>query len=312
MSQKFLDISFNASHDHKVRVIEYPGQWMQQAELDQLVADLRRVAATVLTAGELKYGVFSGNLDSLSQSAITLVVDRETNRPVAFNALANMDVDLGGKHETVLHLGLVLIDPTVQSRGLSWVLYGLTCILMLFRNGLRPLWLSNVTQVPAVVGLVSSGFSRVFPAPQAPGVGGRSLQHLLLARRIMTDHRHVFGVGPEAGFDEDRFVITDAYTGGSDHLKKTYEEAPKHRDAAYNEFCLRQLDYERGDDVLQLGQIDIATALSYLTREVPPKSAFSLFIFASAVVLQRLALPILHWADTDRSFGILRKRQKLS
>jgi len=284
---------------------------MQQAELDQLDADLRHVAATVLTVGELKYGVFSGDLDCLSQSVITLVADRQTNQPVAFNALVNMDVDLGGSHETVLHLGLVLIDPNVQSRGLSWVLYGLTCILMLLRNGLRPLWLSNVTQVPAVVGLVSSGFSCVFPAPQSPSGGERSLRHLLLARRIMADYRHVFGVGPEAGFDEERFVITDAYTGGSDHLKKTYDDAPKHRDAVYNEFCLQQLDYGRGDDFLQLGQIDISTALSYLTREVPPKSAFSFLIFVSAVVLQRLALPILHWADTDRTFGILRKRQRL-
>jgi len=312
MSRQYLDIVFNSSRKHKVRIIEYPGKWMTDVALDQLVSDLRQVANKTLTEGDLTYGVFSGDRAHLSQSIITLVTRRDDDAPIAFNALAQIDVDLDGRTEPVLHLGLVLIDPDTRSQGLSWILYGLTCVLILFRNGLRPLWLSNVTQVPAVVGLVSNGFARVYPAPHQQDGGRRSLQHLLLARRIMKHHRSVFGVGPEAAFDEERFVITNAYTGGSDHLKKSFANAPKHRDDVYNDFCEKQLDYDRGDDVLQLGQIDIATALSYLTREVPPRSAFSFMILAASAVIQRLALPILHWADVDRPYGILRKRSKAS
>lgn len=312
MSRQYLDITFNASRDHRVRIIEYPGAWMEQDELDRLVGDLRIIAAKTLPQGELNYGVFSGDKDRLAQSIITLVTDRKTDTPIALNALAQMDIPLGNRIEPVLHLGLVLIDPGQQSRGLSWVLYGLTCVLMLLRNGMRPLWLSNVTQVPAVVGLVSTGFARVYPNPDAPDGGRRSLQHLLLARRIMADHRHVFGVGPEAEFDEDQFVIANAYTGGSDHLKKTFEDAPKHRDAAFNDFCANALDYDRGDDVIQLGQIDLATALSYLTREVPAKSALSFLTLAAAAVIQRLALPVLHWSDTGRPYGILRQRSDVT
>ena len=101
----------------------------------------------------------------------------------------------------------------------------------------------------------------------------QSFAHLQLARGIMRAHRAVFGVGDEAGFDEARFVITDAYTGGSDALKKTFEAAPKHRDEQYNAFCARELDYARGDDVLQLGRIDLAGARRYLLREVPRRFA---------------------------------------
>lgn len=36
----------------------------------------------------------------------------------------------------------------------------------------------------------------------------------------MKHQRDAFGVGPEAGFDADSQVITDAYTGGPDNLKK--------------------------------------------------------------------------------------------
>lgn len=308
MSQRHLDISFSVSRTHQVRVLETPGLWMAEGELDTLVGKLRDVASKTLPAGELDYGVLGRDRTRLNTSIVTLVSDKSDDTPMAFNALARMDVDLGHRAENVLHLGLVMVDPHQRSQGLSWVLYGLTCILMLFRNGMRPLWISNVTQVPAVVGIVSSGFAHVFPTPEARRPSERSLIQLLLARRIMADHRHVFGVGADAGFDEDRFVITNAYTGGSDHLKKTFEEAPKHRDAAVNAYCEAELNYDRGDDLLQLGQIDLATALSYLAREVPPRSLAAVFMAALAALLHRVALPIWHWADGSRDYGVLRAR----
>lgn len=307
-SQTFMNLSFSVSRTQRVRVLEAPGLWMTPDELGNLVGQLRTVAAKTLPAGELEYGVLGGDRSRLDSAIVTLVTEKADDTPVAFNALARMDVDLGHRRENVLHLGLVMVDPHKRSQGLSWVLYGLTCILVLFRNGMRPVWISNVTQVPAVVGIVSSGFSAVFPRPDAALRDDRSLAHLLLARRIMKDHRHVFGVGEEAGFEEDRFVITNAYTGGSDHLKKTYEDAPKHRDAAVNEFCRTELDYERGDDVLQLGQIDLPNALSYLAREVPPRSFAAVAMAMLAALLNRLALPVWHWFDGTHDFGILRAR----
>ena len=140
-------------------------------------------------------------------------------------------------------------------------------------------------------------------------VPARSFAHLQLARGIMREHRAVFGVGAEAGFDETRFVITDAYTGGSDALKKTYDVAPKHRDEQYNAFCARELDYARGDDVLQLGRVDLAGARRYLQREVPAGSLPALLAASAVLALQRLMLPVVHWMDDTRTFGTLRPRR---
>lgn len=61
------------------------------------------------------------------------------------------------------------------------MLYGLTCSLLFVRNRFRPLWVSNVTQVPAVVGMVSDMLSDVWPKPAADR---RRLDHVFLARRI--------------------------------------------------------------------------------------------------------------------------------
>jgi hypothetical protein len=194
----------------------------------------------------------------------------------------------------------------VRGQGLSWVLYGLTALVLFARDGLRPKWISNVTQVPAVAGMVGDTFSDVYPSPQ-PG-SRQSFAHLQLGRGIMARHRAVFGVDVEAGFDEVRFVITDAYTGGSDALKKSFEVAPKHRNTIYNTFCERELDYIRGDDVLQIGRIDLAGARRYLTSEVPSGSLPALLAASAVLALQRLVLPLIHWLDDRRPFGPLRPR----
>src|SRR5919204_4268426 len=248
--QPAIDLTLRTHTGLTTRIVESPGLSLSQHDLDELVSQLRTVAGKTLPAGDLTYGIFSGERERLSRAILTLISEEATGRPIAFNALSVMEVELDGEPVEVTHLGLVMVDPDVQGQGLSWVLYGLTALVLFVRDGLRPKWISNVTQVPSVVGMVSETFSDVYPSPQ-PGAR-QSFAHLQLARGIMARHRAVFGVGEEAGFDEARFVITNAYTGGSGALQKKFDAAPKHRDEQYNAWCARELDYLRGDDLLQI------------------------------------------------------------
>jgi len=306
LSQPTIDLTLRTHAGLRTRIVERPGLSLQKSEFDALVSQLRVVAARTLPQQSLTYGIFSGEPERLARAVVTLISEEDSGRPIAFNALSVMDVVLDGEPVDVTHLGLVMVDPDVRGQGLSWVLYGLTALVLFARDGLRPKWISNVTQVPAVVGMVSQTFSDVYPSP-LPGAR-QSFAHLQLARCIMTQHRAVFGVGEEAGFDEARSVITNAYTGGSDALKKTFDAAQKHRSAIYNDFCERELDYSRGDDVLQLGRIDLAGARRYLLREVPHGSLPSLLMASAMLALQRLVLPIAYWMDDTRTFGTLRPR----
>lgn len=302
--QRQLDLSIRAGDGFYARIIERPGLWMSGAEITGVMRDLSAVAQAASHQGLPSYGLFSGTRESLEATVITLIYRRADHAPVAFNAMPVIRLSLAGKRVDVLHLGLVMVHPDVRGQGLSWVLYGLTCFFLFLRNQLRPLWISSVTQVPAVVGMVVETFSQVFPSPGA-GVR-RALKQQLIASEIMTHHRHVFGVGPEAGFDVERFVITNAYTGGSDSLKKSLAEASPHRDPVYQAFCAQELDYERGDDLLQIGQIDLAAARRYLMDAVPKSALLQLAVTGLLVAAQRLLLPVLHWFDTKRPFGILR------
>ena len=305
-AQAHIDLTLRTHAGLVTRIVERPGLSLSEGELQELVAQLRTVAGKTLPAGSLTYGIFSGERERLSRAIVTLISEEATGHPIAFNALAVMDVELDGEPIEVTHLGLVMVDPDLQGQGLSWVLYGLTTLVLFMRDGLRPKWISNVTQVPAVCGMVSETFSDVFPSPLPSA--RQSFAHVQLARCIMRKHRSVFGVGEEAGFDEARFVISDAYTGGSDALKKSFEVAPKHRDEQYNAFCARELDYARGDDLLQIGRVDLTGARRYLFSEVPSGSLPALLAASAVLALQRLVLPVIHWMDDTRAFGILRPR----
>lgn len=301
---RYLKLTMGVGRGLKLRIVERPGLSLTKEALAELVGELRQVARAVLPEGDLEYGVLGGDPERLEHSVITLVYDAKTKAPVAFNALALMDATLAGRPVEILHLGLVMVDPRLRGRGLSELLYGLTCVLIFLRRQCRPVRLSNVTQVPAVFGMVAETFDAVFPTPER--TANPSFAHRTLARQIMARHRHVFGVGPEAGFDEDRSVILDSYTGGSDDLKKTFDEAPKHRTADYNAMCERELDYGRGDDFLQIGQLNMEAAGRYLSRIAAPQSAPWLAGRLVLFAIQSAILPVAHWFADDQPWGALR------
>jgi hypothetical protein len=252
--------------DVEATIYDKPGGWMDDAELDRLRAELRAVAQAAIP-GDLAYGVFRP--DRAPYENRLVVVGRHLGRgeAVGFNAMPELSVEVPEGRVRVLHLGLLVIHPRYQRQGFQGLLYGLGAFSALHRIPERPVWISNVTEVPAVFGAVSDHFLDVYPSykearPPPP-------LHRAIALGIMRDHAHEFGVGKDAGFDADRFVIQGSYTGGSDALKKTFDVAPKYRVEAANAFCRRELDYGRGDDFLQIAQLDGTIIANWLAERIP-------------------------------------------
>jgi GNAT superfamily N-acetyltransferase len=286
-------VRFTIGERFTVSMWDRPGRWCDDETLTRLVADLRTVAAAHQgDTGIPEYGVLCGEREDLATRVITLVHTRE-GRPVGFNALCYFDIPLGPRVESVLHLGLTFVDPEFQRQRLPALLYGVTAFLLLFKSGLRGFWISNVSQVPAVIGMVSDNYAGVYP--HYNGRTRQTFTHLLLARAIMKHHRAAFGVGEDAGFDEARQLITNAYTGGSDELKKTFEEAAKYRNEAANAFCQRLLDYARGDDFLQIGRCTLASTLLFLRMKLPQGSLVQLTYRAASLIAFATIVPVVRW-----------------
>lgn len=306
LRKPYLNVHFSSDQRTYTRVIERPAKWMAPDQLSKLTLDLRRVVQS-LNIGNLDYGILAGSQSALENCVVTVIYDKKSELPIAFNAMTLMDCTLRGKRNTVVHLGLVCIDPSYRAQGISWILYGFSTFLLFLKNRFKPIWISNVTQVPAIIGMVSESFVNVYPNPKQNN--RRSYDHLSLGREIMSQHRQVFGVGPEAEFDEEYFVIRNAYTGGSDNLKKTFEQAPKHRNELFNSFCHNQLDYNRGDDFLQLGQIDVTAYYNYMIHMLPKGSRLVLLYRILFSIFKISFVPLVQWYSVRKQMGHLRPRK---
>jgi hypothetical protein len=301
--RRHLDVRFRTRHGARARVVERPGLWMSGAEQMALVEDIRAVVRTGVPQGDLDYGVIA-DPETLKRAIITIIYDEETGKPAAFNALHVLECEIQGRTEEVLHLGLLMIDPAYRQQGLTGALYGITCFLISARRQMRPFWITSVTQVPLIFGIVGRFAVDVFPT-WIPG-GRRSFTHLQIARQLVTRHRAVFGTGPDAEFDEQTFVLRNAYTGGSDNLKKTFDEAPKFVHEIANVMCRDALDYDRGDDFVQVGKFTITVAQNYIMRSRDIVSPLFLVTQAFFLFGESFVAPLLQWLTPTRAMGGLR------
>ena len=244
---------------------ERPGRCQDTTKQTALQRDLDTVACSA-SAGPLDYGVFSDDPDRFRNRLIAFAHDALTHEPVGFVAMPLLEIHLNGTRTQLAHLGLAMVDERRQCTGIVSLLYGLCGLYLLARNRGRPMWISNVSQIPRVIGAVCEHFDCVYPGPAPSTVA--SPEHRSIADTLMRSHRATFGVAEEAGFDPERFVITDAYTGGSDALKKPYTSDIEHSDARYNAFCRDWLDYDRGDDFLQIGRVSIFTVARFVAHGV--------------------------------------------
>lgn len=280
---------------------------MSENDLENWARPCRDIAQQSLGGKELDYGVFRSSGAFWSEAIITLIEDRKTGEALAFNVMRLLPIQMGGRDEDVLHLGLTMVAPTARGQSLTSSLYILTCVLYYFRRQCRPFWISSVSQVPAAVGLVGETFVDVFPGLDREAMP--SPRHLGLATQIMARHRAAFGVSEDAPFRSDRFIIEDAYRGGSDHLRKPLDEATEHRLAGYNRLCADELDYTRGDDFLQIGRANAEAARRILRRRMAGVSGIGLSLQLGSLFLSSLVAPLAQWLNPSRSQGDLRARK---
>ena len=282
------------------KIWDRPGGWMNKSDINLLIEDIRTIAISGQEKKEIPdYGVLKADTNDLKNRVITIAYRKKDNRPVGFAAQIFLDVTVGLNVTPVLHLGLVYVAKDFQKKSILGMLYILPNILLLLKGGFRPIWISNVSQVPAIIGIVADYYDEVYPNPIKEQK--QSLMQKSLSTEIMEQYRSSFGTGEDATFDPTKHIIYNSYTGGSDNLKKSFEECPKYRNEEVNIFCKNNLNYDRGDDVIQIGLLSGKLIHRFFAKRVAGVSRVQWISYLFAAGIFTITLPVLRWLTRKKA-----------
>ena len=74
-AQPAIDVTLRTHDGLATRIVESPGKSLSEDDLERLVAQLRVVAGKTLPAGDLTYGIFSGERERLSRAIVTVICE---------------------------------------------------------------------------------------------------------------------------------------------------------------------------------------------------------------------------------------------
>jgi hypothetical protein len=244
-----------------VELLYRPGRTLREAELAGLVAELREIAGTCFDEIP-SYQCLVGTREALSDKIVT-VARAPGGRAVGFCSALILPVEGVGE---VLHLGLTCVRPDARSGRLTTRLLSKIVIRYFWRyRGLRRIWCSNVACVLSSLGNVALNFAEVHPSPLGPERPTDT--HLRIARAIDRRHRRDIHIDPRATLDEAAFVFRRSVPR-TVFQKDAHDSRFLHRDRTLNDYYRRLMSFEDGDEVVQVGYVDLRSLLAFAGRQL--------------------------------------------
>jgi hypothetical protein len=245
---------------YRIEFLYRPGRNWSDRRLAGLVRELRDTAATCFD--ELpNYQVMTGTREELSDKVLA-VAWRKDGRMAGFCATVVLPVADVGK---VLHLGLTCVRPEDRGNGLTHMLTRKAVAgYLMRRKPVGRLWVSNCAAVLSSLGNVALHFDHVFPAP---GEKSRpTLTHQRIAAAISLHYRHKMFVPASSRFDPETFVFKGSIQN-TVFAKEGGDQQFHHRLDDLNAFYLNLLDFDAGDEVLQIGCASTIGAMKHLYKK---------------------------------------------
>lgn len=243
-----------------VQLYHRPGLSMGADELKNFYHELCDVARSCLD--ELpNYQCLTGKREEFSRLIISVARD-ENGKMMGFCSSYLLDT---GDKIPVLHLGLTCVRPETRGSKLTHKLTLKVVVGHLLRTSwFRPVWISNVACVLSSLGNVGLHFEDVYPSPF---LSTPSSKHLYLARLIDQRYRKELLIPQTAVFKETHFVFQGSVKGTA-FEKESGDRRFFHRQGWVNDFYHGLINFERGDEVLQIGKISFLSYPKYLFRSL--------------------------------------------
>jgi len=237
----------------------YPGKYLAESKRDELVGELRDVASQCFDETPF-YQVLTGAREELERAVITLARNKH-GKLIGFVSALVLDVDEVGN---VLHLGLTCVSPEARGLKLTHKLTSKMLMNYLFKESpLAPTWITNCACVLSSLGNVALYFEELYPSPY--GVDVPSMTHINIAKEVDRKYREPIAINDGAKFNLSNFIFEGSVDG------TTFEKDPKdsrfhHRNKALTGYYQDILNFERGDEVLQVGKVSLMTFPKYIVK----------------------------------------------
>lgn len=257
-------MSENTHAKYRLQFLFRPGLWMGNSQLAELNRQLREVALTCFEEVP-PYQCLLGTRDEFADKAISLAWAPDGHL-AGFCSMLLLHVDEVGE---VVHLGLTCVRPDDRSAGLTHQLTrkALTSYLVR-RKPVGKLWVTNCAAVLSSLGNVALHFEEIFPSPDGPHEPTET--HKAIARTVDAYYRDKIYIRHDALFDDQAFVFRGSVE--QTVFQKDADDARYHHRAEHlNDFYRRLMDFERGDEVLQVGFCTVLTSIRHIWHRRPQK-----------------------------------------
>lgn len=232
-------------------VYSRPGSYLSDEELSTLHGELVSVAEECFE--DVPYYQCLTGLREEYKFLIIAVARGENGRALAFSSSYVFHSEEVGEF---LHLGLTCVRPTARRMGLTYKLSSKVLLNYLIRYSFfKPVWISNVACVLSSLGNVALFFEDVYPSPF---VKHPTNKHNLIAQLIDENYRWQCYINKTAQFDENEFVFRKS-VAGTGFMKCGTDEKYYHRNKDLTDFYKRLINFDDGDELLQVGKISLLT-----------------------------------------------------
>ncbi len=250
---------------YRIEVFDQPGRWMSVKALAGLHRDLLRVAAGSLDEVP-RYGLFTGQRAAYANRVIAVAYRRSDGAPVGFTAMVYLPLRRGRKIEPVVHLGLTMIRSQERGQRLQTPLFKKVFMAPIVNQLRLRFTVTNIAASPAGIGAISDYMQDVYPTYH--GSARRRPFHRQVAEQMLAEHRHEFGCSSRAVFEPETFVVRGSNDPAGEGAHQFIKSDPvsRYRVEACNSFCRQLLDFEAGDELFQVGRVDLLKA-SWASRQ---------------------------------------------
>jgi len=237
---KYLKFNYKK---YKVEIFYCPGKWMEIEKLNDF--QKRLISAAIEKLGSKPDFSFFGDVECLKNKVVTII--SKNGEDYCFNAMSYL-----GKYKKnkIIHLGAVYSRH--ENKGLMQLLYLFSIIYVFFRNFFRKIYITSATHTPKIFGSVAEYFSEVYPNGNPLVLKSKFHHHI---KEIFSETYLKEWDSQEIPEIDDYFLIKKfrIQKNGSILYPDTEQTVPKHRKEKYNNFCIDNIDYSTGDEILQIG-----------------------------------------------------------